>query len=76
MELIARFFCGLTVYAGWFASPVYSLISFRSSKPLPRQKQPDILNLSATELARKIRNKEVTPEIFVFALYFSLFSRI
>ncbi|XP_065214164.1 fatty-acid amide hydrolase 2-B-like isoform X2 [Planococcus citri] len=62
MELIARFIFSLTVYFGWIASPVYTILALRPKKHLPPPKQPEILDLSAVALAKKIRNKELTSE--------------
>lgn len=60
MELIARFIFSLSVYIGWIASPIYVILqALRPNKHLPPPKQPEILNLSAMMLAKKIRNKEV-----------------
>lgn len=65
--MIARIFLGLSVYCGWVVSPIYSIISFRSTKRLPQISQPNIVCLSATELAEKIRKQKLTSEQVVKA---------
>lgn len=59
MELIARFLISLTVYAGWVAAPIHAALSYLPNKWLPPPKQTDILNVSAAELADKIRKRQV-----------------
>lgn len=59
MELIARFVFSFTVYAGWIAAPIHAALSYLSNKWLPPPKQADILNVSASELADRIRKRQV-----------------
>ncbi|KAI5713340.1 hypothetical protein M8J76_004716 [Diaphorina citri] len=48
--------------------PLFIIIElFRRTKPLPRLRYPDLLKMSATKLAEKIRNREVTSEQVVRA---------
>ncbi|XKL67283.1 hypothetical protein PGB90_002774 [Kerria lacca] len=67
MESVTRYSLTVLRYSGWFIAPIYSLLWLYLWKRLPPQKQPNILNLSATKLAKKIRNRELTSEQVVNA---------
>uniref|UniRef100_A0A8D9AG24 Fatty-acid amide hydrolase 2 n=1 Tax=Cacopsylla melanoneura TaxID=428564 RepID=A0A8D9AG24_9HEMI len=55
----------------WIFYPVFYLRQFwYKTRPLPRLRYPELQQLSATQLAEKIRNREVTSEQVVRAYFF------
>ncbi|XP_065211885.1 fatty-acid amide hydrolase 2-A-like [Planococcus citri] len=67
MIVILRFFDFFFFVLGKIVAPFYSYYANRPRKPLPALNEPEILTLSATSLAEKIRTKVLTSEQVVKA---------
>ncbi|KAL1464797.1 hypothetical protein WDU94_004412 [Cyamophila willieti] len=63
---------GLTLQVlHWLFYPLFYFRQFwYKTQPLPRLRYPELQNLSATQLAEKIRNREITSEQVVRAYFF------
>lgn len=68
MEYLMRLFSVLCLFVLWALTPVYWLINRGKRNRVPPLTNP-LLRLSATEVARKIRNREVS--IYVYCIKLS-----
>uniref|UniRef100_A0A1B6DIM6 Amidase domain-containing protein n=1 Tax=Clastoptera arizonana TaxID=38151 RepID=A0A1B6DIM6_9HEMI len=66
MEIGIRIVGALQILISWLTSPIYYLLSLNRVKQIPQIRNPILLE-SASSLARKIRNQELTSEQVVRA---------